>query len=47
MSVRLLVNENLPRQAVEHLRECGHDGASMRDGRIGTSDDEFVRRAQS
>ena len=43
----MLVNENLPRQAVERLRESGHDVVWMRDGRTGSSDDEVLRRAQS
>ena len=45
--MRLLVNENLPRLAVERLRETGHDVAWVRDHRPGLSDAEVLRRAQT
>ncbi|HZM00197.1 MAG TPA: DUF5615 family PIN-like protein [Planctomycetota bacterium] len=45
--MRLLVNENLPRQAIERLRERGHDVVWVRESGTRLSDREILRRAQS
>jgi len=43
----LLVNENLPRLAVQRLRETGHDVAWVREQGPGLSDVEVLKRAQA
>ena len=45
--MRLLVNENLPRLAVQRLRETGHDVAWIREHGQGLSDREVLERAQA
>ena len=45
--MRLLVNENLPRLAVEGLRATGHDVAWVREHCSGLSDVEVLQRAQT
>lgn len=45
--MRLLLNENLPRQAVELLRARGHDVNWARDSGPGLGDSAILSRAQS
>lgn len=44
--MRLLANENFPLDAVEALREAGHDVAWIREDARGASDDVILQRAQ-
>ena len=44
--MRLLANENFPLDAVNALREAGHDVAWIREDSRGTSDDKILLRAQ-
>jgi predicted nuclease of predicted toxin-antitoxin system len=44
--MRLLANENFPLDAVEALRENGHDVAWIREDARGISDDKVLLRAQ-
>ncbi|MCC6569261.1 MAG: DUF5615 family PIN-like protein [Anaerolineales bacterium] len=44
--MRLLANENFPLDAVEALREAGHDVAWIREDSRGMSDDKILVRAQ-
>jgi predicted nuclease of predicted toxin-antitoxin system len=44
--VRLLANENFPRDAVDVLRANGHDVAWVRTDAPGSSDDAVLARAQ-
>ena len=44
--MRLLANENFPLDAVDALREAGHDVASVREDSRGVSDDKVLLRAQ-
>ena len=43
--MRLLANENVPREAVEALRRRGHDIAWVREDDPGASDEEVLARA--
>jgi len=43
--MRVLANENFPREAVEALRSHGHDVAWVRTDSPGSSDEEVIRRA--
>jgi predicted nuclease of predicted toxin-antitoxin system len=45
--MRILANENFPRDAVDYLREIGHDVAWVRADAPGSSDREVLDRAQS
>lgn len=45
--MRLLANENIPAEAVEFLREQGHDVAWARDQAPGSSDRAILDRARS
>jgi predicted nuclease of predicted toxin-antitoxin system len=44
--MRLLANENFPLDAVEALREAGHDVAWIREDTRGAPDDKILQRAQ-
>ena len=44
--MRLLANENFPLDAVEALREAGHDVAWIREDAHGMADDKILLRAQ-
>ena len=44
--MRLLANENFPLDAVEALRENGHDVAWIREDARGSKDEEVLSRAQ-
>lgn len=44
--MRLLANENFPLDAVEALREAGHDVAWIREDLRGMADDKILLRAQ-
>ena len=44
--MRLLANENFPLEAVEALRDAGHEVAWIREDSRGTSDDKILLRAQ-
>ncbi|NUQ85483.1 MAG: DUF5615 family PIN-like protein [Anaerolineales bacterium] len=43
--MRLLANENFPLDAVEALREAGHDVAWIREDSRGTPDEKVLQRA--
>jgi predicted nuclease of predicted toxin-antitoxin system len=45
MKMRILANENFPREAVEALRDRGHDVAWVRTDSPGSSDDAVIERA--
>ena len=45
--MRILANENFPKDAVDYLREIGHDVAWVRANAPGSSDREVLSRAQS
>jgi predicted nuclease of predicted toxin-antitoxin system len=45
--MRILANENFPREAVEALRAAGHDIAWVRTDRPGSSDKEVLACAQA
>ena len=45
--MRLLANENFPREAVEALRDRGHDVAWVRTDSPGSSDEEVIHRARA
>jgi predicted nuclease of predicted toxin-antitoxin system len=45
--MRILANENFPRQAVEALRSRGHDVFWARTECPGTPDSQVIRRAAS
>ncbi|SPE28712.1 conserved hypothetical protein [Acidobacteriia bacterium SbA2] len=45
MKMRILANENFPREAVEALRDHGHDVAWVRTDSPGSSDDAVIKRA--
>ena len=45
MTMRILANENLPREAVEALRDRGHDVAWVRTDSPGSSDDAVIKRS--
>ena len=45
MIMRLLANENFPREAVDALRSRGHDLAWVRTDSPGSSDEAVIRRA--
>ena len=44
MKARLLANENFPAPSVQHLRDRGHDVASVAEGGGGLSDSEVLAR---
>ncbi len=44
--MRLLANENFPLDAVEALRENGHDVSWIREDARGSSDEQVLARAQ-
>ena len=44
MKPRLLANENFPAPSVQHLRDRGHDIASVAEGGGGLSDSEVLAR---
>jgi predicted nuclease of predicted toxin-antitoxin system len=44
--MRVLANENFPREAVDALRGRGHDVAWVRTDSPGSSDEAVIRRAQ-
>ena len=44
--MRLLANENFPLDAVEALRENGHDIAWIREDARGSNDEQVLMRAQ-
>jgi predicted nuclease of predicted toxin-antitoxin system len=45
--MRILANENFPKDAVDYLREIGHDIAWVRADAPGSSDREVLSRVQS
>lgn len=45
--MRLLANENFPLDAVEALRESGHDVAWIREDARGSNDEQVLARAQN
>jgi predicted nuclease of predicted toxin-antitoxin system len=45
--MRVLANENFPREAVDALRSGGHDVAWVRTDSPGSSDEAVIRRAEA
>jgi predicted nuclease of predicted toxin-antitoxin system len=45
--MRVLANENFPREAIDALRGRGHDVAWVRTDSPGSSDEAVIRRAQT
>lgn len=47
MKLKILANENFPKEAVEALRASGHDVYWIREEKLGIGDDEVLQIAQS